>query len=710
MFLQGKHTLYVTSRFVGQPDSEDPTPAALPYTIDTTAPFVTLQGESGTPTLTAWDLVSDDAALVARTRVTDTYGSTGTWGEWKPLAIVRSSLPQDAVALSVEVRDEEGNVASASVDLIRGRPDPSLKALGGCGCSAVGAGGGARESTRGAPIPALGLVMAVGIVLAGARRRRSKTAARAPRTPSPHRRWIAVLGLGSLGALGAMNQGCSCGSSNSAAAQTGCGSDCNQPCQPGLPMGLVGAYTSLAKTADNQTIWVAGYNDSAVSSNFSGVYGDLVVGKYDPAKQQVAWTTVDGLPPVQQGVCPDNDPNGWRGGLSDSGDDVGLWTSTQLDANQNPMVSYYDATHKGLKFAAFDGTKWNTQTVLATPGSDIGRYSKMLVVNGNPVIAFLVMEPGNQGKVRSKVVLAKANVAAPAGPGDWAMEDAAVDENGPCRAAFCTGTDTCVKETNTCLTPTVGCTPADCGGTGVCVTIGGKATCGTPIGDTYIDIYPNAFADYISMASGPQGSLGIVIYDRLHGNLVGVAKTGGAWQPTIFDGETGSRAPNSGPDGGISAKDTGDVGVGASLFIGPTGDWHVSYVNGFTEALEYILAPGGGAPTMKPEVVDDGTKLDGQAFADGLHIVGDDSFIAVDASGNVTITYQDATAGTLRIATGSSMPGGTHQWQAHMIPQAGRFAGFFSRQVPNDTTVANWWRAADPASGSISGDVAIVAR
>jgi hypothetical protein len=475
-------------------------------------------------------------------------------------------------------------------------------------------------------------------------------------------------------------------------------------------MGLVGAYTSIAKASDGTT-WVAGYNDSAVSSSFSGLYGDLVVGKYDTAKMQVAWESVDGLPPpLPAGTCPQYDSTGWRQGQSDPGPDVGLWTSLQLGSSGNPMVSYYDATNQALKFASYNGTKWTTHTVSQAMGSDIGRYSKMLVVSGNPVIAFLVMEPGTMGKIRSKARLATGNVAVPASATDWTLTDAAVDENGPCRQAFCAGSDLCITETNTCLTPGTGCA-ASCGGdagaTQMCVNNNGAPLCGTPISSSYIDIYPNAYADYISLANGPKG-LGIVVYDRIHGNLLGVTQQSGTWQTTILDGETGSREPSSGPDGGISAVDTGDVGVGADLFIDSSGDWHVSYVNGSLETLQYLTVPGGTNPASKPEVVDDGTALAGQAFADGLHIVGDDSFLAVDSSGVVTITYQDATAGTLRVAVGTAGSGGAHTWAQKVAAQPSRFAGFFSHFIPGDTQIANWWRASDPTSQSISGDVAFV--
>jgi hypothetical protein len=235
----------------------------------------------------------------------------------------------------------------------------------------------------------------------------------------------------------------------------------------------------------------------------------------------------------------------------------------------------------------------------------------------------------------------------------------------------------------------------------------GGASCETPLAPGYIDIYPNAFGDYITMANGPSG-LGIAVYDRIDGLLEGVSKQDGAWQSQVLDGWTQPRAPSTGPDGGTSTDDTGDVGVGASLFIAANGDWHISYVNGTTEALQYILVPGGGKPTDYPEIVDNGLSLDGMPFPDGLHIVGDDSFIMVDSSNVVTIRYQDATAGTLRYATGTPQTGGKHLWAFQSIAQPSKFAGFFPHQLAGDTSIANWWRQTDPATGDINGNVSFV--
>src|SRR5262249_25449354 len=159
----------------------------------------------------------------------------------------------------------------------------------------------------------------------------------------------------------------------------------------------------------------------------------------------------------------------------------GLWTSIALSPDDQPMVAYYDATNFALKFAFYDGNAWNSYAMKQAPQSDNGRYAKMIIVNGNPVVAFLTMEKGTTGRLRSKVVVARASTGVPKSAGDWTSEDAAVDENGPCRARYCDSGQKCIKETGVCQPTVTGCMPADCGGGGgigsaaqACVTITGK--------------------------------------------------------------------------------------------------------------------------------------------------------------------------------------------------------------------------------------------
>ncbi len=417
LWMQAKHTLQVVARLVGSPASQDRSPAVIPFTIDVLPPQIQLQKKDvGGWTLRATDIVSPQESLVARMRGTDkgdTSGNVSAWSDWQPLAAL--PLPSSFADVDVEVRDEEGNVGSVSSNLIRGNPDPTLPGSGGCtGCTSA--------SRTGSEWPAIALALA-GVSALFARRRRSGGA---------------MLALGSIVTVAATSQGCSCGGPASAAAETTlpdasveggtppegglagaplCGDGCNQPCGPALPLGLIGAYTSIAQAADG-TLWIAGYDDAAIDPTkaVSALYGDLVVGKYDVASSSVKWVTVDGLPPpLPDDVCPPNDPSGWRGGNLDSGPDVGLWTSVVLDGSGHPMVSYYDATNQALKFASStDGVTWTTHDVFKTPGVDAGRYAKMILVNGDPVIAYLDIETGTNGYSLSKVSLAHANVPVPA--------------------------------------------------------------------------------------------------------------------------------------------------------------------------------------------------------------------------------------------------------------------------------------------------------
>ncbi len=613
LFLQGKHTLFVTARVVGEPHSEDPTPAQVPFVIDVLPPTVLLEASGPGWVVHAADLVTARSELLARVRYTDATGDVGEWEPWKPLASLSRLEPGNMTSVDLEVRDEEGNVAQVSQSL-RGRADATLQPGAGCSMS------------RGSP--GTPWLLAWGIVAIAAVLRRR---------------------LGFLaGAVVVAQQACS---GNSATipdepkvidSKTGCGLGCNEPCGPANAMGVVGAYLSLAR-AKNGTLWISAYSDTDFAS--SRTWGDLVVGTYNTTVQQVQWRTVDGLAdPGPPGTCVPNDPKGWRGGAVEPGPNVGLWTNLVLDANDRPLVSYYDLTNRALKFASFDGANWSwsTHTVRQATGSDVGRYAKMILSGGKPVVAFLAMENDGSATTTSKLVLARSNVPVPVSESDWRFEDVAV-------------------------------------GTG-------------PVHDDSVsEAYPNAIADYISLAEGPSG-LGLVAYDRLHGNLVAYKEDSG-WKATILDGETGSRSLGT-------AKDTGDVGIAASLVITPNGDWHVGYVNGSKEQLVYLRV---GAT---PEVVDDGTMVDGAPFEEAKHVVGDDVTVSVDDTGMVLMYYQDATAGTLRRAVGIP-EAGQHRWSRTSVPQAGRFAGFFPRPVPGTSQVANFWRGLD-GNKTMSGNISFV--
>jgi MYXO-CTERM domain-containing protein len=676
LFLQGRHTLSAFARVVDMPATESTVPGTAQVVIDALPPQVKVERDGDGFKVDAWDVVSEKSALRGRYRLGDK-----AFGEWTPLAnLERIGADGDKGGdLVVEISDEEGNVAQVTQALVRGRADASLAPAGGCGCKTAG-----EPSSKGAALPAT--LLGLGALVALALRRRNQHGGKAGQSQA------ALAALSSVVMVAATSQGCACGSDEGAT--TGCGADCNTECKEPLPIGLAGAYTSAAKAGDG-TVWVAGYNDAVLNNDFTTLYGDLVVGKFDTGTQQVNWETVDGLPAARSdGTCADHDPKGWRRGETEAGDNVGLWTSLQIGRDNRPMVAYYDATNRALKFALRVDNAWKSYVLKGGADSDIGRYAKMLVVDDKPIVAFAWFEPGKDGKARAKVSLARANDAAPMDDTAWRFEDVAVVEDAPCRAITCKGSDACVKATGTCTKTVTGCAPA-CTSGNACVTVDGKATCSAVLGRDTPETYFNAFGGYIGLARGPSG-LGLITYDRVFGNLVAITQAGSGWKQTILDGETGSRKDKT-------AVDTGDTGVGASLVIAEDGSFHVTYVSGLDETLRYVTmkdnVPG------KPEIIDDGSTVDGKPNTDGKHVVGDDSMVTIESSGAIRVFYQDATQGTLRMATGT-VQGGARVWALKTLPQPGKFAGFFPRLV--DGKVANFWRQTDPVTKDISGNVSLV--
>lgn len=499
-----------------------------------------------------------------------------------------------------------------------------------------------------------------------------------------------IRGAGAVAALALAFSwaGCSCGDD----ATVGPTYTCNTPNCISLEAGLIGSYTSAA--AKGSTIWVSGYSEADWNNAYS--YGDLAVGKWNASKGQVDWSLIDGVPTDPPPDTVHYNKNGFRGGQTDAGDDVGIWTSLALDGKGNPAVAYHDRTNRALKFAQFDGKAWRTTTVQRKDQADLGRYAKLLFINGNPAIVYLAMEAGGDGgAIVSGVRLAAATKPAP-GEGDWLFEEVSQDKLTPCRAYFCATGTKCVKDTQVCTAtlPGSSCTTKCSSGTS-CVDVAGTPTCVDVIDNNFLDAYPAAVGLYVSAALDPKGNLGIAYYDRLRGNLVAASKdaNSGAWKNTIVDGEA-------------NGADTGDKGIGASLFIDASGDWHLAYVDGHSEGLQYVRLAQGTTPSA-PELVDDGLSIEGDKFADGQHIVGDDSNIWVSDQGEVHISYQDATVGTLRHAVGTTS-GTQHTWNVSMVAQEGRFGGAFSRVllVDGKLQLLNWWRTG--GLGGVYGDVAII--
>ncbi len=79
----------------------------------------------------------------------------------------------------------------------------------------------------------------------------------------------------------------------------------------------------------------------------------------------------------------------WHTGTVDSVDDVGEWTSLAV-VNGNPAISYRDDTNQDLKYVrASDasGSSWGSPVTVDSAGN-VGLFNSLAVVNGNPAISY----------------------------------------------------------------------------------------------------------------------------------------------------------------------------------------------------------------------------------------------------------------------------------------------------------------------------------
>lgn len=436
-----------------------------------------------------------------------------------------------------------------------------------------------------------------------------------------------------------------------------CAFDCTCQTLPPLSPGAVGSHLDMAVGGDGAT-WLAAYSPGSPSDNQR--YGDLVAARVMGETGQIDWQHVDGVP--TDGMLT-NDPNGWRGGNSTPGDDVGRFASIAVGA-AGPRIAYWDTTNNKLKFASFDGTRWTTHTV-DTEGAN-GRYASLvLLANGTPLIAYRASGVGAMGQVTSIVRIARAGSPSPTRAADWTISEAASLPSA-CRAGDCGAGTACRQSSGRCEA-TAGSCPMSCGSGQAC--FGG--TCADALAASYVEgISPGV--GFINLVAESTGRLAVVFYHRDRGNLL-LARadmSGRFAAPVILDGE------------GAMARDTGDRGIYASATVGADDTLHVAYVDGWEERLMYLPVRNGVA-MGQPEVIDDGAGVGTAPFDDGKHLVGDSASIAI-VGGSPRVVYQDSTVGTLRSASRGMMG-----WTRSVLDMADH-TGYWARL--RGSRVATWYR------------------
>ena len=470
-------------------------------------------------------------------------------------------------------RDEVGNVTVGLVNPFHGQSGAA-----GCTCDSSG-----RPTAGG-----LVLIGIVGFVIVRRRRRWLN-----PRTL----RIVTTFGIW-LGASIAVSlqPGCSCDKKGGACETT---ADCTMcpegqlpfcvdntcVCSDDIPIGHTGPYSDVAAGPDG-TIWVSAYAET---------YGDLVVAQATGGRiPDTSWEWVDGVPsgPV---VVPGSMI---RGGISDNGPNVGMYTSIAVGSDGTPMVTYFDVDRGALKFAAKVAGVWQISDIEVGTGSTdnvgdsvIGMYSSVtLDSTSRPGVAYLAHVNDSTG-LHAEVRYAQAQNTQPAGPSDWQT-----------------------------WTVDTGIVPPD--------------------DPTNPNIYPlpEGLGLFIDSARNPTNQAPVVAYyDRGAGEL----------KLTKFDPSSNTFGTPVVLDG--SSVDV-DAGWSPSVKVDSTGVAHVAYVNATTgDDLDYVRPRA-----ACPEIIDNGYRVVGTTV-DGLtkpefHFVGDDAGLVLPSDTLPMVVYQDATTQELLLA------------------------------------------------------------
>lgn len=417
---QGKYTIGLTSRVVGDYRTTAPETVEVPVVIDSAPPKIHADQARWRGTrlhVPATDAVYDaDELQWAWGRPGDDEPST----DWvKDASIDRATAADLSLddELLVFVRDPSGNVGQALARSgFHGQPGES-----GCNCSAPGQG------------PSAGSLLLLALVGAWLLfRRRAATVARVVARASSGRALSQLALFVGVSVAASLVPGCSCG--NSAGQACEITEDCaNFECPSGqiaicfegecfctddVPYGKIGSFSDVAVAP----------NEDAIVSAYAAFHGDLVVARFSGAGRipNEAWEWVDGVPagPV---ALPDSDV---RGGILEPGDDVGLYTSVAIGAADVPMVSYHAREDASLKFAAKYGGAWHNHVVDSGTGDvdpEIGGEaagmftSISLGSDGRPGIAYMATQSQGGGIVTAEVRFAQATTAQPMSSADWTV-------------------------------------------------------------------------------------------------------------------------------------------------------------------------------------------------------------------------------------------------------------------------------------------------
>lgn len=378
---------------------------------------------------------------------------------------------------------------------------------------------------------------------------------------------------------------------------------------PPLQTGQYGWYADIA--VSDQTI---------AMSAFDPGFGDLVVAYYDGEGTLLRTDYVDGFPDSGSIVA---DPEGPRGGHSAPGPNVGEHASIAIDDTETIHMAYHDRDAGTLKYAVSSGGGWTVSTVDDTGRT--GLYTSIAIDPGGlPQIAYMMAEgtldpdPGPVTALR----FARARTPLPSDPSDWdpVTVDVRPKPPGGCDGG-CANGSVCVDlgAGASCVPESTGCGGGCPNGQRCVDTPDLGAQCREPLSPVELDDLIAGVGLFADLALTSTGLPVIAYYDQVVGDLrLAQGTEDGTFSVMTLDGAL--------------SLDPADVGLFASVAIGPDDRIGVAYYDAERQDLVYI-----DATDRFREIVDDGVT------PPTLRLVGADADLVFDRAGRPAIAYQDPT-------------------------------------------------------------------
>jgi hypothetical protein len=359
-------------------------------------------------------------------------------------------------------------------------------------------------------------------------------------------------------------------------------------------------------------------------ATYDQLYGDLVA--VDATDQSsLSMVAVDGVPDVPAVYEPD----GYRGGIEDTGANIGAWTSVALKDGLG-RIAYQDRDEGTLKFA-IETKKGEWKNHIVQSGDEVlGVYASLAIdADGRPAIAYLALGVDDGAGLRNtELRLARGADSTPDSENDWTVSTIASAPGscgGLCGAMSCV-VGAAAEDPQTCVSPSSDCT-GTCGMGEVCVAGGCREVVEAP----KLLQPPLGTGLWVSLVVLPDGRLAAAYYDQVKRALTLAVESGkgsSTFTETILDGNVAGA----------------DRGMWSSAAVDTAGTVHIAYQDALGDQLMYTT--WSGAPGT-PEVVDDG-----QRTGDRTHPVGAAASMFLSGS-TPMIAYQDGMVSDVYLATKS---------------------------------------------------------